>query len=72
MKTHVKTTILSDRSKVGKMVKMKHGYLNCAEEADNRYTVVEDNGDRLLVQPTESDMYIVPTELVRSHMVEVI
>lgn len=56
------------------LVKIKPEYRN-PSEADLTYIVVENNGDRLIIQESREkshDMEIIPTELVRSYQVEVV
>jgi len=56
-----------DRFARGQLVKLVPQWLSSPEEADARYRVVEDNGDRLIVEYV-CDLPIPPQELVRREM----
>ena len=51
-------------------IKIKPEFLN-KNEKSIEYTIVEDNGDRLIISPVNWEHgAIIPTELVRKHMIE--
>ena len=52
-------------------MKLAPEWLNSPEEAEARYRVVEDNGDRLIVEYI-CDMPIPPKELVSREMIVVV
>lgn len=54
--------------KVGQLVKLAPEWLNSPEEAEVRYRVIEDNGDRLIVECI-CDLPIPPQELVSREMI---
>lgn len=57
-------------SLLNKRVTIKKEYQNPDEE-NVVYTVVEDNGDRLYIQPYFSNLHVIPTELVRRDHVQI-
>jgi len=51
------------------IVTIKEEYLDNENERGVLFEVVEDNGDRLFIEPVECSMAIKPRELVRRHQV---
>lgn len=56
-----------DKLKTGQLVRLAQQWMDTPVEADARYRVVEDNGDRLIVELV-CDLPIPPQELVRREM----
>lgn len=55
------------------LVRIKKGYENSAEELNMVFIVTENNGDRMYIAENRGPRFpneIIPTELVRSHMIE--
>ena len=53
-------------------VRIKPEFCESKNEPRIIYKVIEDNGDRCLIEPVKSEMAIKPTEMVEKYMVEVI
>ena len=56
--------------KPGDIVKLKPQFLNDGESTEDSYIVREFNGDRVIIAPTVWNGSIIPTELVRTEMIE--
>lgn len=54
----------------GDIVKLKPQFLNEGESEKDAYVVREFNGDRVIISPTVWNGRIIPTELVRTEMIE--
>lgn len=55
----------------GSFVRIRAEWLDHPADADKVYTVVENNGDRLIIQSTDPQFRLKPQQLVRACMVEV-
>ena len=54
-------------------VRIKNEWLDDASESEMVYDVIEDNGDRLIIREARLPRFnneLIPTQLVRSHMIE--
>lgn len=60
---------MDSQFKAGDIVIIKSEYRN-SDEGDERYVVVEWNGDRGFITLVESDFKIKPNELVRNFQIE--
>lgn len=56
----------------GEIVRFKPEWLASPAECGQLYVVVEDRGDRVLIEPWKTDLLFVPRELVRTEMLEVV
>jgi len=55
------------------LVRIKNEWLDSDDERNMVYVVTEDNGDRLIIRENRLPKFnneIIPTQLVRSHMIE--
>ena len=55
--------------KAGDLILFKKEFCNPGEE-NKVFRITEWNGDRGLIEPAETDLHIVPTELVRYFQIE--
>ena len=65
----VRDKISRNQFKKNDVVVLKKEYRN-SNENNETYTIIESNGDRIIIKPTKFGGSFAPTELVRSNMIE--
>lgn len=56
--------------KKGQKIKIKKQYLDDPEENKLNYIIIEDKGDRVLIEPTNTSLNIIPQQTIKKYMIE--